>query len=118
MFKKNALQLRKITGTKKWTLVKDFDFILDGTIHTVPKGFETDLASTPRFSWAVFPKSGIYTEAAVIHDYMYVEALYNKKKADKTFKQALKFCGVGLIRRNAMYRAVRWGGQGNYNKVK
>ncbi len=118
MFKKNSLELRKITGTKKWKVVKDFDFILDGTIHTVTKGFETDLASTPRFSWMVFPKSGVYTEAAVIHDFMYVNALYNKKKADKAFKMALKFCGVGLIRRNLMYTSVRIGGSGNYNKVK
>ena len=117
MFKKNTLELRKITGTRKWKVIKDFDFILDGTLHAVPKGFETDLASTPRFSWGVFPKSGVYTEASVIHDFMYVNALYNKKKADKTFKNALKFCGVGPIRRNVMYMSVRIGGSGNYNKV-
>lgn len=114
MFKKNNLQLQKITGTKTWQVVRDFDFILDNKLYTVKKGFKTDLASTPRLSWVLFPKSGIYTEAAVIHDYMYVEALLTKKKADKTFKKALKECGVGMIRRNAMYAAVRVGGQGNY----
>ena len=38
---------------------------------TVPIHFKTDFASTPRFLWAFFPPYGKYTEAAVLHDYLY-----------------------------------------------
>ncbi len=114
MFKKNTLSLTKITGTRKWKVTKAFDFVLDGMVLTVPKGFETDLASTPRFAWAVFPKSGIYTEASVIHDCLYRDGQIKRKSCDKVFKKALRYCGVGAIRANLMYQAVRLGGSSSY----
>lgn len=114
MFKKDTLQLIKITGTQKWKVAKSFDFILDGQMVTVPKGFETDLASTPRITWVVFPKSGTYTEAAVIHDCLYKSGQYKRKSCDKVFKKALRYCGVGFIRANAMYRAVRMFGGSSF----
>ena len=114
MFKKNTLSLTKITGKRKWKVARDFDFVYNDVIYTVQKGFETDLASTPRFAWAVFPKSGIYTEAAVIHDFLYRDSGNARKTCDKIFKKALRYCGVGTIRANLMYQAVRLGGSSSY----
>ena len=115
MFKKDTLQLTKITGTKKWKVAKEFYYQVDGEYeYSVPKGFETDLASTPRVMWAMFPKSGIYTEAAVIHDYLYSVGVTKRKVCDQIFKEALRYCGVGPIRTSLMYRAVRLGGSSSY----
>src|SRR5690349_15758103 len=38
---------------------------------TVPAGFVTDFASTPRIVWAFMPKSGEWDSAAALHDYVY-----------------------------------------------
>jgi hypothetical protein len=78
----------------------------DNRTIEVPKGFITDLASVPRPFWALLPPGGKYSKAAVVHDYMYVYH-YDKEYADKTFRDALKECGVGSIRRNIMYYAVK-----------
>lgn len=37
----------------------------------VPAGFRTDLASTPKILWSIYPASGRYSYAAVVHDYLY-----------------------------------------------
>jgi hypothetical protein len=37
----------------------------------VPRNFETDYASVPAFVTNVFPRSSIYTDAAVVHDWLY-----------------------------------------------
>ena len=115
MFKKDTLQLTKITGTQKWVVAEDFPYMWDAVSGVVPKGFETDLASTPRVTWSVFPKSGIYTEAAVIHDHLYrCQSRWNRHVCDGIFKEALLRCGVGSIRAYLMYRAVRLGGSSSY----
>lgn len=38
----------------------------------VPEGFITDFASIPRFLWSIYPPTGRYQEAAVIHDWLYI----------------------------------------------
>ena len=114
MFEPNNLELRKITGTKKWVVLNKFVWTNGKLIEKVPAGFITDLASTPRITWTVFPKSGIYTEASVIHDFLYREGEYPRKQCDKIFKKALRQCGVGRIRTEMMYRAVRMFGGSFY----
>jgi len=83
-----------------------------------PERYVTDFASIPAWArWAIAP-FGRHSEAAVIHDWLY--ALGSKKdraarkRADDIFRLALRNLGVGIIRRNLMHRAVRFGGKKAY----
>jgi hypothetical protein len=86
----------------------------DQEMVRVPAGFVTDLASIPQILHSAFPKLGKHTLPAIIHDYMYVEAIETKAKADLFFRQAMKFKKVNTFKRQAMYWGVRLGGRGNY----
>lgn len=80
----------------------------------VPKGERTDFASVPWYVRWIIPKVGKYNLATIIHDYLYQHAKFNKKIADRVFREAMKVLGVGRVRRNLMYAAVRIGGKGQY----
>jgi hypothetical protein len=80
----------------------------------VPEGYVTDFASIPGFAhWLISP-FGKHAEAAVVHDWLYTLGKPKdgkaRKQADKVFRRALKLVGVGFLRRNIMYYAVRIGG--------
>ena len=38
-----------LTGTRKWIVAKDFVFEIDAVVYVIPKGFEFDGASIPKF---------------------------------------------------------------------
>lgn len=85
------------------------------TIIVVPAGFETDGASVPKFYWFRIPPFGKHFKAAIIHDFLCdignpLRPEVNFKVAAKVFREALKVCGVGWLRRNTMYQAVRRAG--------
>jgi hypothetical protein len=82
-------------------------------LHEVPRGFATDLASVPRLFWSAFPPCGNYTPAAVVHDYLYWEqpAGMTREAADKILLTAMEESDVKWTTRQAIYRAVRVGGQ-------
>jgi hypothetical protein len=54
-------------------VVSDLTYQIGRTSYviTVPAGFVTDFASTPRAIWAVLPPFGTYQLAAVVHDFLY-----------------------------------------------
>jgi len=73
----------------------------------VPDGFLTDFASVPRVFWRIFPPTGKYGKAAVIHDYLY-RFPQNRTRAecDLIFYEAMVVLGVGFVTRHTIYRAV------------
>lgn len=73
----------------------------------VPAGFLTDFASVPRIFWMIYPPDGQYTQAAVLHDYLYNIQDRPRATADAIFLEAMKVLGVPLLRRRIIYRAVR-----------
>ena len=87
------------------------DRVVKGCIYYVPGigifritiGFQTDYASTPHRS----PWDARY--AAVLHDFLYQHpAGLDRAMADRAFLLVLRDCDrIGVIRRVAMYRAVR-----------
>lgn len=83
-----------------------------------PAGSITDLTSVPRLLWTIFPPIGKYAKAAIIHDYLYDQALYSKAIADSVFYEAMGVLEVPQWRRWVMYQAVKWFGRGNFQKVK
>ena len=78
---------------------------------TVPKGFVTDLTSVPRAFWALLPRDGDYTYAAIIHDYLYWAQTQPKSAADKILEFAMEDLKIGNGDRYAIYLGVDWFGE-------
>ena len=96
---------------KFWTVERKFTYHVgdEDSIEfiTVPFGFITDFASVPRIFWSVLPPDGEYTQAAVLHDYMYNEKLYERKICDDIFLEAMTVLKVPGWKRRIIYYAVR-----------
>lgn len=102
----------------RWQLLATFEYHVGDYPSTdvirVPAGTVTDLASVPRLLWALFPPHGRWAKAAIIHDYLYANAIGSKAYADRTFLEAMEVLGVSWMVRRLMYWAVRIGGRGSY----
>ena len=81
---------------------------------SIPRGFESDGATVPRFLWWFVPPTGRHLPAVLVHDYLYQHAIGTKDAADKTFYRALRQCGIGLVKSLLMYWGVKIGGRGEY----
>ena len=101
-----------------YELVEAFEYHIGAfpsdMIIRVPSGFLTDLTSIPKCLQRWLPVDGEYAKAAVLHDYLYVNAIGNKLLADVVFLEAMSVLGVGWLLRKMMYRAVRLFGRGSY----
>ena len=75
----------------------------------IEQGFTCDLASIPRFLWAVPGLSPTDTNkrAALLHDVLYRQQKVDRVIADALFVSVLKADGVSWPVRWAMYLAVR-----------
>ena len=82
------------------------DDLFVGLGINVPFGFLTDFASVPRFFWWLYPKWGKYGNAAVIHDYLYWEQSYPRKKSDSIFLEAMGVLKVNKFTARILYLAV------------
>ncbi len=76
----------------------------------VPVGFVTDMASVPRAFWTLWPPVGVYSLAAVLHDYLYATGIVSRKDADGIFRRAMRVSGTGRFTRWPLYWGVRLGG--------
>ena len=95
-----------------WQLVEDLVYKGRDDTFTVPAGFTTDFASVPQlFLWLV-PRSGKYTKAAVLHDYLSRELVpaggISRCDADGLFRRTMRDLGVSALRRWLMWTAVRF----------
>lgn len=110
----------EMLGHYNWRVHEPFAFYLsddESDVIEVPAGFVTDLATVPRIFWILLPPDGKYAKAAIIHDYLYDNALRTKKEADRIFLDGMDVLGVPKWKRTVMYWAVRLFGRGNYNKL-
>ncbi|MES2320170.1 MAG: DUF1353 domain-containing protein [Pseudomonadota bacterium] len=85
-----------------------------GRVITVPQGFPTDLASTPRIPIIYEVAGGVATMAAVVHDYLYTSGRESRAVADSVLLEAAQATGVPWWRRWTMYAGVRIGGGSHY----
>ena len=108
---------------KNWILENGFNFYYADKLgnrldeFTIPKGFITDFASTPRIFYPIFPPIGIYNKAAMVHDYLYSKECkinISRLSADLYFLQAMEVLGVKKWKRIAMFIAVRIFGKPNF----
>ena len=106
-----------------WELQEEFVYYvgstLSGEVVFVPRGFKTDFASIPKIFWSIIGgPTGKYTNAAVVHDYLYVKGTYTRKRTDQIFLEAMKGLKVSWWKRKAMYFAVRVGAWGPWNRYR
>ena len=84
----------------------------------VPEGFETDFASVPRIFWSIFPPFGLYTRAAVVHDYLYRNTSFKRGTCDKVFREAMQILKVPAWKKETMYVMVVFFGQGTWDNYR
>lgn len=116
------LTVTKLTGDR-WKVSRGFRYYVGAENSSdyidVPDGFETDFASVPWGFRNLFPKDGPWTQAAVLHDWLYNTRGVNgrtRKECDGIFLEAMKVLNVAWIKRETMYRAVRSFGWIYWNK--
>ena len=85
----------------------------------VPKGYETDLCSSPRFARSIVGRVGPHLEASIVHDWLYEawQGRWGNKRlkpncdmrrfADAVFLEALKEAKVAGWKRMCMWLVVR-----------
>ncbi len=114
--------LRWDTPREEFEVVKPLlvTWSMDGVTYAnfvVKAGFYTDLASIPRWATAAIPKLGHHVRAAIVHDWTYRMVGHenlSRAQADLLFLHGMTSDGVPLFRRTVMYRAVRFGGGGDF----
>ena len=91
----------------------------------VPPGFVTDLTSVPPFFRQFVSRAGPWLEAAIVHDYLYVAwqsvpdrgaRPADRRFADRIMLAVMKASNVGIVRRTAIFLAVRLGGALGYRR--
>lgn len=88
-----------------------------GRTITVPQGFPTDLASTPRIPLIYEVAGGVATMAAVVHDYLYTSGRESRAVADAVLREAAAVTGVSWFQRWVMWLGVRIGGASHYTET-
>lgn len=104
----SALVVEEIDGTF-WKVREPLGYAGADEHFEVPVGFRTDFASVPRPVVWLIPRYGVYTRAAILHDYLLRSESVSKVDADGLFRRALRECAVSLPRRWMMWAAVRFG---------
>ncbi len=105
-------------------------FVVERTVYLntccgwirVPRGYVTDFGSIPGLATLLtllaLQPLGRHAWAALAHDWLYaIGEAGMRDVADRVFLDRMKLDGVSALRRNVMFRAVRWGGAGGYRKA-
>lgn len=115
----NDAALVPLHDGKNWRLSNQLQFEPDGLMPIiVPEGFVTDLASVPRLFWNILPPFGEYTEAAIVHDWLYRNNFFDRETCDKVLLQGMIACEVPPWKITVIYRAVRMFGWKAWNDDK
>jgi len=68
-----------LMGSRHWEIAKDFVYKIDGVEYVIPKGFQFDGASIPKFLHTWLSPTGVLLMGGLIHDYAYKYATLKKK---------------------------------------
>lgn len=100
-----------------WRLTRDLIFKAKDVEYRVPVGYQTDFASVPRATAWLYPRTGLYSKSAVLHDWLITDMLptgyIDSTHVDRMFREAMKASGVTVPRRWIMWAGVRLGAIGN-----
>jgi len=101
---------------RKFVLVQPFRFVEGGIDVTVPAWAVSDLNSTPRLVWTIFPPAH-YPAAAITHDWGYAHpAGYPRKWWDQVHQRLMAIDGGNVALRQSAYRMLRWFGGGAWDR--
>jgi hypothetical protein len=101
-------ELTPLPDGHNWRLAGALTFYANNYfVVTAPEGFITDLASIPRPFWNLLPPFGKYTEAAVIHDWLYRTHLFSRAMCDALFLEMMNALRTDWHTRTIIYLAVR-----------
>jgi Protein of unknown function (DUF1353) len=104
--------VQELDGTM-WRLRESVCYEGRDDTFLVPAGFETDFASVPRVVVWLIPAYGVYTRAAILHDYLLTNVLptgnISSNDIDGIFRRVMQELGVPFARRWLMWSGVRWG---------
>ena len=107
---RTELEVRR-RGAAQWTLLADLVYEGETDRFTVPAGFVTDYATVPDFLVWLMNKTGPYTLAAVVHDWLLISEVpahrVTSRDADGIFRRIMREEGVTLPKRWLMWSAVR-----------
>jgi hypothetical protein len=106
------LDLTYLDG-RTWRVLQTFNYssVVLARVVVIAAGFLTDFASIPRGLWAIWPPTGPYGKAAVVHDWLYrTPGVATRADADRTLLEAMEVLQVGWLTRQVIYRGVRLGG--------
>lgn len=107
----SPLVVRRVDATR-WELVAPLSYQGRVDHWTIPSGYVTDYATTPWFTAWLIPRTGSWTLAAVLHDFLITDGipagLITSRNTDGVFRRVLREEGVDPVRRWLMFAAVRW----------
>ena len=111
-----------LLSTRNWELIEDWKYNIDGKEYIIPKGFQFDGASIPKFLRTFFSPVGVLLIGGLVHDYMYkythckpVSAkgallVVDQKRADQIFRD-INIVVNGFYTMNYLaYWSLRLGG--------
>lgn len=114
-------------GVRHWRIAKDWHFEVNGEKYVIPKGFEFDGASVPKFLATWLSPTGVLLIGGLVHDYIYkytvllkkgqkeTSAPMNQQQADQLFRDInIEQNGFHLLNYLA-YWALRLGGFAAWN---
>jgi hypothetical protein len=111
-FATTSITVRSLDA-QTWELVEPLVYRGNRQEFVVPAGFRTDLATVPRVVVWLIARSGRYTRAAVLHDWLVTEGIrsgaVSPREADGLFRRVMRELGVPVLRRWLMWTGVRWG---------
>jgi hypothetical protein len=107
----------EVLNYRRFKLLEGFDYYRSGNpedIISVPAGFETDFATTPRALWGILPPTGTgknrYCQCSVLHDYLGDAACtiaVTRKEADNIFLESMLALKVNKFIAYLFYYNVR-----------
>ena len=104
-----SASVRAFGDQQHWIVVEDMTWRIgaSGLAITVPRGFVTDLASTPRALWSLgLTPQGRYGRAAIVHDYLYWTQTCTRGQSDSLMLVAMKESGVDNEVADRVYSGV------------
>ena len=102
-----------------WTITQDWITPeINGVRVGIKAGMTTDGASKPSITWSLVghPFQVPLLGPALGHDALYAAELMTREEADRWFLEAMRKAGIGWVKRNTFWLAVRAGGWAVWNK--
>lgn len=98
---------------KNWALRQPIEYQARDKMIKVPRGFVTDFASVPRILMSLFPSTGLYTLASILHDWLLTmlrtkHPVLNSNDSDGLLRRVSQEGGADFVTRWAMWTGVRW----------